>query len=52
VGDDVEDACPDDRQRHREQADVDDDPRLRTALGEAVVGHDRRDDDPARMHSA
>ena len=45
VGDDVEDARADDGQGHRQQADVDDDPRLRAALGQAVVGHQRRHDD-------
>src|SRR5690606_34174801 len=46
VGEDVEDARADDRERHGEQADVDDDPRLAAALGQAVVREERRDDDP------
>ncbi len=42
----VIDARADDRERHGEQGDVDDDPRLGVALGEAAVGQQRRDDDP------
>ena len=53
VGEHVEDAGADDRDRDREDRDVDDHPRLRTALGEAVVGHqhghDDADDDAQRV---